>query len=252
MPLVSELGIQSCSFHDVATLDELPALLAELGVRRLELAPCHLSPAVSQIELKEALAALACARITPSGWGVFPMGKALRDDRRLLLYAQFMGITTVGADPEPERIEDVSALAAEYGVRVAIHNHGPGHRWATIAALQEGLARANAWVGVCLDTGHLLRVDGDPLAALATLGTRILGVHLKDVVRGRDGDWLPCPLGKGALALRPFLEQLAAVGYAGVLSLEHEDKRGNPMAGIKESLAAFAAAAQGLGFGVSA
>lgn len=246
MPLGTHLGVQSCSFHDVAALDGLAERMRELDLHRIELAPRHLPLGLSQIELKEALARLACARVAASGWGVFPMGKEPRDDRKLLLYAQFMGIATVGADPEPEGIEDVGALAAEYGVKVAIHNHGPGHRWATLAALEEGLARANAWVGVCLDTGHLLRVDGDPLAALEALGAKVFGVHLKDVARGQDGVWTPCPLGKGALALRPFLERLAADNFAGVLSLEYEDKLGNPMPGIKESLAAFAAAAKGL------
>ncbi len=246
MRLASELGIRSNSFHDVDAIEGLRERVRALGIRRIELAPRHLAPALSQVELKEALVTLACGGVSASAWGVFPMGRSLRDDRALLLCAQVIGVPVVGVDPEPGAVRAMGALAAEYGVRAAIHNDGPGHRWGTLDALGRALAEANAWVGVCLDTACLLRAGGDPVAAVQVLGSRLFGVHLADAARQDDGRWEPCVLGDGALPLRPFLERLAAIGFKGVLSLEHEDRRGDPVQGLRASLAAFAAAGEGL------
>lgn len=241
MRLATEIAIQSGSFHDVETLEDLRERLRALGVRRVELAPRHLAPALSQIELKEALVTLACGGIAAGGWGVFPAGGNQRDDRALLLRAQVMGIPIVGVDLQPGALRALGALAAEYGVRAAIHNGGPGHRWATLEALVRALEEANAWVGVCLDTAGLLGAGGDPVAAVPVLGPRLFGVHLSDAVE-KGGAWKPCTLGEGALRLRPFLERLAAAGFKGLLSLEHEDRRGDPMQSLRASLAALAAA----------
>ena len=190
MRLATEIAIQSGSFHDVETLEDLRERLRALGVRRVELAPRHLAPALSQIELKEALVTLACGGIAAGGWGVFPAGGNQRDDRALLLRAQVMGIPIVGVDPQPGALRALGALAAEYGVRAAIHNGGPGHRWATLEALVRALEEANAWVGVCLDTAGLLGAGGDPVAAVPVLGPRLFGVHLSDAVE-KGGAWKP-------------------------------------------------------------
>ncbi len=244
MRLASEIGIQSGSFHDVETLEELRERVRALGVRRIELAPRHLAPALSQVELKEALVALACGGIAASGWGVFPAGGNVRDDRALLLRAQVIGVPVVGVDPEPGALRALGALAAEYGVRAAIHNDGPGHRWGTLDALGRAMGETNAWVGVCLDTASLLRAGGDPVAAVHALGSRLFGVHLSDAARTDGGAWEPCVLGEGALRLRPFLARLAAAGFKGVLSLEYENRRGDPVQGLRASLAALAAAGE--------
>jgi sugar phosphate isomerase/epimerase len=72
----------------------------------------------------------------------------------------------------------------------------------------------------------ILYGSGDPIEALATLGQHVVTVHCK------DGDWPPKdqpdalgteqPLGKGAVGIPRFLEQLRKVGYQGPLCIERE------------------------------
>jgi L-ribulose-5-phosphate 3-epimerase len=69
---------------------------------------------------------------------------------------------------------------------------------------------------------------GDPIEALAVLGTHVISVHCK------DGDWPPVdkpealgvekPLGEGSVDFPAFLSKLKEIGYKGLLSIEREEQ----------------------------
>ena len=44
-----------------------------------------------------------------------------------------------------------------------------------------------ALIGACVDTGHYIRSDEDPVEAIERFGKRTFGVHLKDVKTIEDG-----------------------------------------------------------------
>jgi inosose dehydratase len=91
-------------------------------------------------------------------------------------------------------------------------------------------------VGLCLDTGHLLLGGGRPLQALASWGTRINHVHLKDVrlevlhevIAERlemEAVWQRgafCELGSGDLDVQAFLPALEKSGYSGWVVVEQD------------------------------
>ncbi len=91
-------------------------------------------------------------------------------------------------------------------------------------------------VGLCLDTGHLLIGDGDPVTAIADWGERINHFHLKDarievleqiVAQGAPADsiWRRrafCGLGDGDVDVTRTLRALQARGYSGWLVVEQD------------------------------
>jgi inosose dehydratase len=91
-------------------------------------------------------------------------------------------------------------------------------------------------IGLCLDTGHLLVSDGDPVAAVRDWGERINHVHLKDarkgVIEAIVGDGSPLeevwtrqafvPLGEGDVDVDGVLDGLRSLGYQGWLVVEQD------------------------------
>jgi inosose dehydratase len=91
-------------------------------------------------------------------------------------------------------------------------------------------------VDLCLDTGHLLLVGGDPVRELRRWAPRINHVHLKDarteVLEGIVRDRAPvieiwrrrafCALGEGNLDVEGFLGGLRDIAYTGWLLVEQD------------------------------
>lgn len=75
------------------------------------------------------------------------------------------------------------------------------------------------WVGMCLDTGNVL-AHGYPQDWIATLGGRILRVHVKDYDLSRPGRDGFCPLGEGCVDWPAVIDALGQSGYRGPLTFE--------------------------------
>jgi len=113
----------------------------------------------------------------------------------------------------------------------------------------ERLAALGENIAVNLDPSHLFWQAMDPLAVISRLGGRIGFVHGKDTAvdpggvaldgllqRTGDATWEYATVGRGhdESWWRCFVEALAGAGYDGVVSVEHEDARTSPEAGIAE------------------
>ncbi len=111
-------------------------------------------------------------------------------------------------------------------------------------------------VGANYDPSHLMWMGADPIAAIPALGDAIYHVHAKDTkieaaaaLRSRLETlpstaselraWNYVTLGHGhdAAFWRTFCRTLADNRYDGVLSIEHEDARQDPLDGVRESVA---------------
>jgi len=149
-------------------------------------------------------------------------------------------------------------IAADHGVRVALELHPLQlvFNAPTLLALRDAVGPT---VGANLDPSHLFWQQMDPLAVIAALGPAIHHVHLKDTalvpaevalagvldVRSMEDPahraWNFRTVGRGHDHgfWTAFVRGLRAVGYDRSLSIEHEDRTDDPLAGVEES-AAFA------------
>ncbi len=241
------MGIQSYSLRHL-DFDAALDAVEELGLHHVELFGAHLSPASSDAEIHLALKKLRRRDISISAHGVNRFTEDHDANRRVFEFANRAGIRNLSADPSPNEatFDSLERLVDEFGVRIAIHNHGPGHHWATPERLLEGVSGRHKRIGVCADLGHFLRADIDPISAMRTLGDRVYGVHLKDFAE-RQKDTRGVVIGRGHLDLRAVFSTLHEIDFPadGALSLEYEEP--DPMVDIKACLAAAGDAARSAG-----
>ncbi|MGC8839398.1 MAG: TIM barrel protein, partial [Anaerolineae bacterium] len=130
-------------------------------------------------------------------------------------------------------LEEGVSVARRLGIQVAIET--AGRRWRGDARRllldpRELAAFVEEWdLGVVLDVTHAGSLDPTLASAEVFLGPRLLGVHLSDMARephdplrralGRFATTHRLP-GRGVLPLQDLLRRLAAMGFAGPVTLE--------------------------------
>lgn len=77
--------------------------------------------------------------------------------------------------------------------------------------------------GILWDVRHTWAAKEAPEAAIATLGSRLKHVHVKDSVL-KDGREVPALLGEGIVSVGPALKALKSSGYTGWICLETEKR----------------------------
>ncbi len=157
----------------------------------------------------------------------------------------------------------VGDIAAEHGLRVALHPH-VGTHVETAAEVDRFLADSD--LDLCLDTGHLLIGGTDPVELARRHGDRIGHIHLKDVraelaaeVRGGSLEYseavrrgLYVPLGTGDVDIAALVREVHAAGYRGWYVIEQDtalrpgDSAERSTADARESLRHLAEIAAGL------
>ena len=118
---------------------------------------------------------------------------------------------------------EIDKLVKEFGIRYAIHNHGPSspemfpdveYGWNLIKDLDPR-------IGFCIDVGWEYGSGKDPAATIRKYADRIFDAHIKNFPIGeKNGGSVPLPRGK--IDLVPVFQAFADVGYEGVCSLEYE------------------------------
>jgi inosose dehydratase len=241
------VGIQSYSLrgYDVETALKHSQML---GLKFWEAYPRHLPMSNVPAKIAEQKALVGKYGVTVTGYGVLPFNTNETQARSQFEFAKAMGIQSLSADPEKtkETFDLLDKLVAEYDVAIAIHNHGPGHRYDKISDVADMVKDRHPKIGACVDTGHYLRSDEKPEEAIERFGKRVFGVHLKDVKTvtndGKSSKQFKI-LGEGDLNIVGCLKALKSFGYQGTVALEYEENPDNPLSDLKVCLENLRAAA---------
>jgi len=232
------VGIQSYCFRNFKQPQELYDMIHSLGLAHIELWPDgHLPVETPQAELEARVQAFRDQGISIDACGVVEFQNDEANARRIFEYAKTLGVIAISAGPTHEALPLMAKLTQEYGLPIAIHNHGPQDKqFGTSELIRQHLVPLPASVGLCVDTGHFQRVGEDPLAAIEEFADRIHGIHLKDMVPGADGRWEDAIVGRGKLDLPALVKLLKKIGFAGYFSLEYESDPQNPLPAMRECL----------------
>jgi inosose dehydratase len=230
-----KMGLQSYSLRHYKT-EEALAKTKELGVHYWESYSAHTNPDPTKASEIKSLASASGVEVI--GFGVSGFSKDHDKNRKLFEFGKAMGLGYLSADPTPDAFDSLDKLTEEYGIAIGIHPHGPGSRWEKIDQIAAAIKPHSDKIGICLDTGHLLRSKEDPVRAVEVFGKRIYGVHLKDV----KGAKTFTILGEGDLDLETLLQKLAQLNYSYCLALEYEENERDPIADIRKCLDATKAA----------
>ncbi|MDQ1257284.1 MAG: Sugar phosphate isomerase/epimerase [Candidatus Hydrogenedentes bacterium] len=222
------LGAQSFSFRHFDFFGALAQLRA-LGLDAMEFCSVHFPPDAGHPEFSRVQAAIRDAGVTVPCFGVEGFTADEAANRKKFEFAKALGVRILTADPTPDSFDNLDRLCDEFGIMIAIHNHGPGARYDKVADTAAAVKDHSPLIGACVDTGHVIRSAEKPNEVIEQLGARVLSLHLKDWSFGGEEEIL----GQGDLYLGKVAEALDAIGFAGPLIMEYENSPDNPVPEMK-------------------
>lgn len=236
-PLPLTLGIQLYSLRNFP-VDKALDMAKELGLTKVEFYPGMFPTNADADAIAATRKKLADLGLSISAHGVNGFGKDAAANRKVFEFAKAAGITIITADPAPDSFESLDELVKEFDIRIAIHNHGPRHRYNKALDVLAAVEKYDKRIGACADLGHYLRSGERPVDVIRVLEGRLYGIHLKDVADMKDKT-KGAILGKGHIDVPAVMEALVAVGFPadGALSIEYEEHPNDPMADLKECVA---------------
>ncbi|GAA5509447.1 sugar phosphate isomerase/epimerase [Novipirellula caenicola] len=236
------LGIQLYSLRGYK-VDEALRHAKDLGFDQVEFYSGMLSTNASADEIAKMKAKVAELGLSISAHGVNGFGKNEAANRKVFEFAKALEIPTITADPSPESFDNLDDLVKEFDIRIAIHNHGPGHRYNKVVDVLRAIEGRDERIGACADLGHYIRSGENATDVIRSLKGRLYGIHLKDFAEMKQKTE-GVILGKGHLDVEGVFFALQQVGFPknGAVSLEYEENPQNPLAEIRECVAVARAA----------
>jgi sugar phosphate isomerase/epimerase len=245
-PLPLKIGLASFSMRK-QTLDQVIDFCTHAEVRYLTLKDVHLPLSATPEQIHAAMSKVEAAGITVTGGGVIGLKNDPDQVRRAFEYARTARLPLIVASPSPDALDLVEGMIKEYGIPVAIHNHGPEDKhFPTPYDVLAAVKKRDRRFGACMDVGHAVRGGSDPVKCVADLGERLLDLHVKDL-KDRTDKGSQTEVGLGVIDIAGLLKALARRHFQGHVALEYEIHTDHPEAGIRESLAYMRGAAAALG-----
>ena len=233
------LGCQAYSFNKFSFLEAVQKN-ASMGLRYIEGYPgqrltkdesAGLGPGLNKEQRLLAKTILADHGVKIVNFGVTGSG------RDTFEFALDMGIETLCVEPAFDQLENLSKLADEYKINIALHNHPKPSIYWDYKIVLEHIDGLSPRVGACADTGHWLRSNINPLEAVKALKGRIISFHFKDL--NQSGGGHDVPWGTGVADVPAILAELKDQQFKGVFSIEYEHNWDNSVPEIAQSVKFF-------------
>ena len=231
-----KLGMASYSLRKFS-LDEAIAMTSKAGVKYISLKDVHLPMKSTPAERQEARRKIEAAGLVLISAGVIYMKNNEDEIHGVFEYAKDAGIPTIVCSPDPDALDTVEKMARQYGIRIAIHHHGPtDKKYPSPLDVLRLVKDRDPLMGCCIDVGHTVRIGEDPVPVIEQCSSRLYDFHIKDVTAPTPKG-VPTEVGKGVIDIVAVLKTLIKVKYSGHLGLEYEANAEAPMPGITESYA---------------
>jgi inosose dehydratase len=229
-----QLGMASYTFREF-NLDDTIAMTKRLGLTRIAFKDFHLPLDSSLEEIQKVAEKVKIAGLELYGGGVIYMTNE-HEVHRAFLYAQTAGMKVIIGVPDHALLGLVEEKVQETGIKLAIHNHGPGdERYPGPKEAYEKIKNMDPRMGLCIDAGHTMRNGVDPAEAITQFADRLHDVHIKDVTEAtKAGSTIE--IGRGIIDIPKVLRALLKIQYKGTASFEFEKDGKDPMPGVAESL----------------
>ena len=229
-----KLGIQLYSLRGYK-VDEALKHASDMGFEQVEFYSGMLPLNSSDEEIEAMKKKVADLGMSISGHGVNRFTKDAAENRKTFEFAKKLGTPCITADPDFDSFDSLNELVKEFDIRVAIHNHGPNHRYNKAIDVLRVIENRDVRIGACADLGHYIRSGQNAGEVIRLLKGRLYGIHLKDFAEMQD-QTKGVILGKGHLNVEEVFSELKLAGFPenGALSLEYEENEKNPLADIRE------------------
>lgn len=238
------LSMQSYTFHLFSAVEALDKT-QQLGLKYIEIYPGQkmgegFGNAVfdyyltreQQKQLKELAKSKGIKIISSGVW------TSARDDwEKVFSFAKNMEMEFISAEPAHEDWDVIEALAKQFGIKVATHNHPNENSYWKPEILLDYIGQRDALLGSNADVGHFKRMGIDPIPALQQLKKRLFAFHFKDISpQGAEGTFEDVVWGTGVLNVKGILEELKQQNFKGYFTIEYEANWENNLPEIKQSI----------------
>ena len=229
-----DLGIASYTFREFSLEDTLK-MTKRLGISRIGFKSFHLPLDASDELIASTVAKCEEAGINLYGGGVIYM-KTREEVDNAFEYARKAKMKMIIGVPNHELLSYSEGKVKEYGIKLAIHNHGPGDDVYPSAESAYVLIKdMDPGMGLCIDIGHTKRINRDPERDLIDYFDRVFDIHIKDVTAANE-EGSTCEVGRGVIDIPSFLKAVIKKKYSGTLAFEYEKDEDDPFPGLCESV----------------
>ena len=228
------LGMASYSFRKFDRADTV-AMTKRLGLTHIAFKNFHLAYDTPLGEIETIAAGIRDSGLDLYGCGVVYMQDE-EEVNRAFDYAAAAGMRVIIGVPEHGLLSLVNSKVGEYGITVAIHNHGPGdERYPSPESIHDRIRDLDPRIGLCLDIGHTARIGLDPSVEAERFADRLHDVHIKDV-SAASAEGGTVEIGRGVIDIPRFVRTLLKLDYRGVAAFEFEKDPDDPLPGTAESI----------------
>jgi inosose dehydratase len=240
------LGIASYSLRNFK-VDYVVDAAERLRVSAISLKSMHLPLDAGREQIETTVKMFNDKGIEVYGGGVIYM-KDRDEVDRAFEYARMAGMKIIIGVPDRELLPYAGEKAEETGIRLAIHNHGPGDKnYPGPGSVYELIRDMGPGVGICVDIGHTARIGLNPAVEIEKYFPRVLDIHIKDVTRAKPGGE-NCIIGFGVIDFPEMIKTLLRLEYPHTLSLEYEAEADDPVPGMARCFGYVQGTAAALGF----
>jgi sugar phosphate isomerase/epimerase len=241
MDFSKDLAVQSYCFRGAKDNAKVIEMIKAVGLSNVELSGVHVNFSDESV-FDEVIGLYHGAGIRTCGLGVQNFTGNAEVERKWFEFAKRAGATTISAtfalNTTPDSFRVAEALADEYDVNLAIHNHGGRHWLGSAEMLGHVFKTTSPRIGLMLDTAWALHSGEDPVAMADRFSERLYGVHLKDFLFDSAGKHQDVIVGTGNLDLPKLFATMRKNGFEGNLILEYEGDVNDPVPSVKECVSA--------------
>jgi inosose dehydratase len=243
------LGIQSYCLREFKDNVKAAAMVRECGLTAIEIWRGHVDFQKPE-GFPAALKAYRDAGVKIISTGVNLITGDEKEARTLFEFSKAAGTDVMSIDFKLEGLDEAIGVAErlsdEYGVKLAVHNHGGRHWLGTQEALRWLFNRTSKRIGLNLDTAWAVDARQDPVAMADEFGDRLYIVHLKDFTYKPDRTQVDVVVGTGCVSLPKMKAVLEKVCFAGYSIVEYEGDAKDPVPSLKKCIEAIRAGLPGM------
>ncbi len=231
---VMKLGLASYTLRKF-NLDDTIKMSTRLGLATITLKSMHMPLDAPPDTVRQLAAKVRAAGLDLYGGGVIYM-KTKAEVENAFNYAKAAGFNMIIGVPTYELLPFVNEQVKSSGIKLAIHNHGPGDNlYRSVNDVYAKIKNLDPKIGLCIDIGHVQRISENPAAMLLKYKDRLLDMHLKDVDKtAEDGE--STEIGRGVIDIPKVMKTLVKMNYKGYVAIEYEKDENDPLPGLAESV----------------
>jgi sugar phosphate isomerase/epimerase len=246
-----DFGVQSWCFRETKDNEALAGKVRAIGLDKVELCGVH-----GDFSHPESFGSVV-ETYRAGGVSIISLGvqtfTGAAEERAWFESAAMAGARHISAhfqvDSYVRALPKVRRWSREFGVRVGIHCHGGYLFGGSTDVLDHLTALGGPEVGVCIDTAWAMQIGpqhGNPVEWAKRYAGRVYGVHFKDFVFERNGQWEDVVVGTGTLDLPAFARALRDNGFDGMSVIEYEAHPDHPDPELKRCVESMRAVLAGI------